>query len=98
LRCPQASVAKVKIAEDGTIIVYHGADDVGQCVIRGQVAAEEFAISVDQVKVIFQILSTPLNAGSIKSRHLSSGECSNGGVPCEETTFEIAAQGYKSPE
>ncbi len=69
---PTVSVAKVKISEDGLFLVYHGADDVGQgCnTVVAQIAAEEFGVTVNRVKVIFEdTLVTPFfNGGSTSSR------------------------------
>jgi CO/xanthine dehydrogenase Mo-binding subunit len=69
---PTAAVAKVKISEDGRIIVYHGADDVGQgCnTVAAQIAAEEFGVPVDRVKVIFEdtLVAPFFNGGSTSSR------------------------------
>ncbi len=69
---PTAAVAKVKISEDGLILVYHGADDVGQgCnTVAAQIAAEEFGVPVDRVKVIFEdtLVAPFFNGGSTSSR------------------------------
>jgi len=69
---PTASVARVKIMEDGCLAVFHGADDIGQgCnTVAAQVAAEEFGVSVDRVKVVFDdtFLTPFFNGGSTSSR------------------------------
>jgi CO/xanthine dehydrogenase Mo-binding subunit len=53
-------------------VIYHSADDIGQgCnTIAAQIAAEEFGVSMDRVKVIFaDTFVTPFfNAGSTSSR------------------------------
>lgn len=52
---PAVDMVKLEVKEDGTIIVYHSADEVGQgCnTVMAQIAAEVFGISVDRVQVIF---------------------------------------------
>lgn len=69
---PTASLARVKVNEDGNIMVFHSADELGQgCnTIAAQIAAEEFGIPVDNVKVIScDTLVTPFfGGGSTASR------------------------------
>lgn len=52
---PAVDIVKVEVKEDGSIIIYHGADEVGQgCnTVMAQIAAEVFGVSVDRIKVIF---------------------------------------------
>ena len=95
---PTVSVARVKIVEDGTILVYHSADDIGQgCnTVAAQIAAEEFTISIDRVKVIFDdtFVIPFFNAGSTSSRvtyHLGNAvraACRD----VKKQLFELAAQ------
>ena len=68
---PSASMAKVKVMEDGSITVYHGAEEHGQgCdTVMAQIAAEEFGISVDEVKIAFSDSQyIPYDFGTISSR------------------------------
>jgi CO/xanthine dehydrogenase Mo-binding subunit len=68
---PSASMAKVRIMEDGGIMVYHGAEEIGTgCdTVMAQIAAEEFGISVDNVKIaISDTLYMPYDYGSVSSR------------------------------
>jgi len=50
---PTAGGSRVKVCADGSIALYHGAEEVGQGTdtVMAQIAAEEFGISVDRVKV-----------------------------------------------
>jgi carbon-monoxide dehydrogenase large subunit len=68
---PTTSVARVKVEEDGSIVVYHGAQEIGQgCdTVLAQIAAEEFGISVDQAKIApSDSLYTPYDHGTQSSR------------------------------
>jgi CO/xanthine dehydrogenase Mo-binding subunit len=52
---PMLCEARIKIAEDEKVILYHSADDIGMGVnvAMSQIVAEEFGITMDDVKVIF---------------------------------------------
>jgi len=68
---PNIASATVKLSKDGSITVYHSADEMGQgCnTVAAQVAAEEFGISVDNVRVVFaDTLNCPFFPGSTSSR------------------------------
>ncbi|MBI2861162.1 MAG: xanthine dehydrogenase family protein molybdopterin-binding subunit [Chloroflexi bacterium] len=61
----------VKVIRDGTIEVRHGTDEVGQGLntVVAQLAAEEFKIKTDRVKVIFgDTLTAPWDYSSSASR------------------------------
>lgn len=64
--------AKVQVTEDERVIIYHGADAIGQGVntVMAQIAAEEFGISPDKVDVVFSDTAiTPyFGHGSTSSR------------------------------
>jgi CO/xanthine dehydrogenase Mo-binding subunit len=64
--------ARIQVTENDRIIVYHGADAVGQGVntVMAQIAAEEFGTSTDKVDVVFSDTSaTPyFGHGSTSSR------------------------------
>jgi CO/xanthine dehydrogenase Mo-binding subunit len=64
--------ARIKIAEGDKVILYHSADDIGMGVnvTMSQIVAEEFGITMDDVKVIFSDTEvTPFFAdGSTSSR------------------------------
>jgi CO/xanthine dehydrogenase Mo-binding subunit len=51
---PMLCEARIKIAEDQKVILYHSADDIGMGVnvAMSQVVAEEFGVTMDAVKVI----------------------------------------------
>jgi len=71
---PTQAIARVKILEDESIEVYHSADENGQgCnTVVAQIAAEEFGISVDRVRVIFtDTLSCPYFAGGSTSSRVT---------------------------
>lgn len=68
---PTAGGARVKVMEDGNIALYHGAEEVGQgCdTVMAQIAAEEFAVSVDKIKIQPKdTLNTPYSMGSCSSQ------------------------------
>jgi CO/xanthine dehydrogenase Mo-binding subunit len=69
---PSLCEARIKIAEDEKVVLYHSADDIGMGVnvAMSQIVAEEFGISMDDVKVIFSDTEvTPFFAdGSNSSR------------------------------
>jgi CO/xanthine dehydrogenase Mo-binding subunit len=69
---PMLCEARIKIAEDEKVILYHSADDIGMGVnvAMSQIVAEEFSITMDDVKVIFSDTDvTPFFAdGSNSSR------------------------------
>jgi CO/xanthine dehydrogenase Mo-binding subunit len=68
---PTTSMARVKVVEDGSIVVHHGAQEIGQgCdTVLAQIAAEEFGISVEQVKTAFSdSLYVPYDHGTQSSR------------------------------
>jgi CO/xanthine dehydrogenase Mo-binding subunit len=52
---PMLCEARIKIAEDEKVVLYHSADDVGMGVnvAMAQIVAEKFGITMDDVKVIF---------------------------------------------
>ena len=52
---PTTALALVKVQEDGTIEVRESADEMGQgCItVMGQIAAEEFKVSMDKIKVVW---------------------------------------------
>jgi CO/xanthine dehydrogenase Mo-binding subunit len=64
--------ARVDVTEDERLVVYHGADAIGQGVntVISQIAAEEFGISLDRVDVVFSDTAvTPFfGNGSTSSR------------------------------
>jgi len=68
---PSASGARVRVMEDGSIVVYHGAEEIGQgCdTVMAQIASEEFGISVDKVTIAYSdSLCMPFDSGTVSSR------------------------------
>jgi carbon-monoxide dehydrogenase large subunit len=68
---PSASMVRVKVMEDGSIVVYHGGTEEGQgCdTVMAQIAAEEFGIPVDKVRIASKdSLHTPYDLGTASSR------------------------------
>jgi CO/xanthine dehydrogenase Mo-binding subunit len=68
---PMAAAAIVKVEVDGTIEVRHSADEMGQgCnTVLAQVAAEEFGVSMDKVKIVWGDTNiTPYFPGSSSHR------------------------------
>jgi carbon-monoxide dehydrogenase large subunit len=68
---PYSTAATVKLSKDASITVYHSADEMGQgCnTVAAQIAAEEFGISVDNVRVVSgDTLYCPFSPGSTSSR------------------------------
>lgn len=64
--------ARIQVTENERIIIYHGADAIGQGVntVISQMAAEEFGISTDNVDVVFSDTATTpyFGNGSTSSR------------------------------
>ena len=64
--------ARIRVTEDERVVIYHGADAIGQGVntVISQMAAEEFGISPDKVDVVFSDTAiTPyFGNGSTSSR------------------------------
>ncbi len=68
---PTVSMATVKVVEDGSIVVYHGAQEIGQgCdTVFAQMAAEEFGVPMSQVQVVLSdSLLVPYDHGTQSSR------------------------------
>jgi len=69
---PSASMSRVKVVEDGGIVVYHMGDEMGQGIdtVCAQIAAEVFHTSIDKVKVnsIKDSFNVPYDMGSCSSR------------------------------
>jgi CO/xanthine dehydrogenase Mo-binding subunit len=92
-----SSVSIVKVQEDGTIEVRFSADELGQGAntVMAQIAAEEFSISTDKIKVVWG--DTALTPYSTES--LSQGTTFNTGnstrlacLDAKRQLFEIAAE------
>lgn len=64
--------ARIRVTENERIVVYHGADAIGQGVntVISQIAAEELGTSVDNVEVVFSDTATTpyFGGGSTSSR------------------------------
>ncbi|MGD0235120.1 MAG: molybdopterin cofactor-binding domain-containing protein, partial [Syntrophorhabdales bacterium] len=70
------SVVIVKVHEDATIEIRHGGHEIGQgCyTILAQIAAEEFGVSVDRVKLVSTDTAvTPYDFGTLSSRFTFHG-------------------------
>jgi len=68
---PTASHAMVKIREDGTVDLFHSAEEIGQGVntVMAQIVAEEFGVPVDKVRVrLGDTLYSPYDHGTASSR------------------------------
>jgi len=68
---PTAGGCRVKVCADGNIALYHGAEEVGQGTdtVMAQIAAEEFGISVDRVKIQPKdTLNSPYAMGACSSQ------------------------------
>ena len=68
---PTAGGCRVKIMEDGSVALYHGAEEIGQgCdTVMAQIAAEELGVPVDRIKVQPKdTLNTPYSMGSCSSQ------------------------------
>ena len=66
-----SSVVIVKVHGDGVVEIRHSAQEMGQgCnTILAQIAAEEFGVSMDRVKVVYTDTAvTPYDFGSVSSR------------------------------
>lgn len=68
---PSTASARVEITKGEGIVIYHGAEEVGQgCdTIMAQIVAEEFGVTVDKVKTAPNDTShTPFDSGAYSSR------------------------------
>ncbi len=68
---PSTASARVEITPDEGIVIYHGAEEVGQgCdTIMAQIVAEEFGVTVDSIKTAPNDTShTPFDSGAYSSR------------------------------
>ena len=66
-----SSVAIAKVHPDGTIEIRHGNDEIGQGIntVVAQIAAEEFGVSVDKVRVVRgDTAFCPYDFGAVSSR------------------------------
>jgi CO/xanthine dehydrogenase Mo-binding subunit len=94
---PSAALARVKVAEDGYIFVYHSADDIGQgCnTVAAQIVANEFDVPIDMVKIVFEdTLFCPFfQWGSTSSRttYMLGNAIKAASVSAKKRLFEIAA-------
>lgn len=73
-RAPTSSEARVEVTEGENIVIFHGADELGQgCnTAMAQIAAEEFKVSLDDVIVIFSdTLLVPYFAGGSTSSRVT---------------------------
>ncbi len=101
---PTHSTAMVRVLEDDSIQVWTGAEEVGQgCdTAMAQIAAEEFGISVDQVRIALTDTDSPAyDFGAISSRQ--TYHCGNAvKLACQDAKrklFEVAAEKlHVSPE
>jgi CO/xanthine dehydrogenase Mo-binding subunit len=98
---PTQAIARVKILEDESIEVYHSADENGQgCnTVAAQIAAEEFGIPVDRVRVIFSdTLYCPYFAGGSTSSRVTYNLGNAVRLACKDAKhrlFRIAANRLK---
>lgn len=68
---PSTASARVEITPEEGIVIYHGAEEVGQgCdTIMAQIVAEEFGVTVDSIKTAPNDTShTPFDSGAYSSR------------------------------
>jgi CO/xanthine dehydrogenase Mo-binding subunit len=100
---PTSALATVKVLEDGSIEVRESGDEMGQgcATVMAQIAAEEFKVSVDRVKVMWGDTSnTPyLSRGSTSQRTtFNVGNAVR--VACQDAKrqlFDIAAEKLGAP-
>ncbi len=95
-----ADCVHIKVHEDGTIELRHGSDEVGQGAntVLAQIAAEEFGISIDRVKVVRgDTAIVPFAGGASSSRTtFYSGNATI--LACQDAKrqiFELAASVLK---
>lgn len=68
---PSAASARMEITSDGAIVLYHGAEEVGQgCdTAMAQIAAEEIGVPVEDIQIPSNDTAhTPFDSGSYSSR------------------------------
>ncbi len=95
---PTAAVAIVKVKGDGTIEVHESADEIGQgChTVLAQIAAEEFGVSVDEVKMVWgDTAFTPYFSRGSTSQRTTFNVGNAIRLACQDAKrqiFEIAAE------
>jgi len=95
---PTTALAIVKVLEDGMIEVRESADEIGQGSVTAmaQIAAEEFGISVDKVKVVWGDTNfTPYASRGSTSQRSTFNIGNAVRLACQDTKrqiFKIAAQ------
>jgi CO/xanthine dehydrogenase Mo-binding subunit len=100
---PTAALAVVKVRGDGTIEVHESADEIGQgCnTVLAQIAAEEFGVSVDDVKVVWgDTAITPYFSRGSTSQRTTFNLGNAIRLACQDAKrqiFEIAAEKLHVP-
>ncbi len=100
---PTAALALVKVRGDGTIEVHESADEIGQgCnTVLAQIAAEEFGVSIDEVKVVWgDTAFTPYFSRGSTSQRTTFNVGNAIRLACQDAKrqiFEIAAERLESP-
>jgi len=100
---PTAALALVKVRGDGTIEVHESADEIGQgCnTVLAQIAAEEFGVSVDEVKMVWgDTAITPYFSRGSTSQRTTFNVGNAIRLACQDAKrqiFEIAAERLESP-
>lgn len=98
---PTQAVARVKVLEDESIEVYHSADENGQgCnTVAAQIAAEEFGVPADKIRVIFtDTLTCPFFAGGSSSSRVTYNLGNAVRMACHDAKrrlFRVAANRLK---
>lgn len=100
---PTAALAVVKVRGDGTIEVYESADEIGQgCnTVLAQIAAEEFGVSIDDVKVVWgDTAITPYFSRGSTSQRTTFNVGNAIRLACQDAKqqiFQIAAERLHAP-
>jgi CO/xanthine dehydrogenase Mo-binding subunit len=100
---PTAALAVVKVRGDGTIEVHESADEIGQgCnTVLAQIAAEEFGVSIDDVKVVWgDTAITPYFSRGSTSQRTTFNVGNAIRLACQDAKqqiFEIAAEKLHAP-
>ncbi len=100
---PTAALAIVKVRGDGTIEVHESADEIGQgCnTVLAQIAAEEFGVSIDEVKVVWgDTAFTPYFSRGSTSQRTTFNVGNAIRLACQDAKrqiFEIAAEKLHAP-
>lgn len=101
-KAPTFSSAVVRVAEDGTVEVRHSVDEIGQGAntVLAQIAAEEFGIPVNEVKIVRgDTAITPFDegVGSSRATYNTGNAVRLACLDAQKKLLQLAAERLESP-